>query len=196
MNKLFMVFTTLTPTNTLLLAVMAIFAPLQPVVFAVLFLIVMDAITGIIASYYREKVPFKFWKWSSWKHITSKRLGDTLTKSTVYMILIISGFVIDVFIIQNAELWFTKIMSGAIALREIKSLVENGENILGGGFINMVQSFVRGGFRAGMDDMFREKGKSYDKPMDESIYQEGNPDTMSRPKYKNPDMDEEDFKEN
>ena len=72
------------------------------------------------------------------------------------MILLICGFLIDTWIMPNTTLYFTKLLSGAAALREVKSLVENSEKILGGGLIATIRSFIKGGFKGGIKDVFKE----------------------------------------
>ena len=161
-QKLTIVFTTIKPAGGFFIGLFAILAPITPIMYAVLFLIFADTLTGIIASYKREDIKFKIFSWSSWKHITSNRLGDSITKSLVYMLLIICGFVIDTFIIPNAGLMVTKIMAGAVSLREIKSLLENGETILGGGLFSMIRAFMKGGFKGGMSNILKDKNEKKD----------------------------------
>lgn len=159
-QKLLVVFSTLTPTKGIILGVITLITPIKPIMFGVLILIFSDTLTGIMASYKRNKIKFRILSWASWKHITSNRLGDSITKSLVYMILIICGFVIDKTILLNdVDLWFTKFLAGAVALREIKSLIENGEDILGGGLITTIKLFLKGGIKGGMEDMFKDKEK-------------------------------------
>lgn len=153
-HKLTLILSTLTPWSALALAIMAFIAPIQPMIFGVLFLIFADVVTGIMASYKRNKIKFKVFSWESWKHITSKRLGDTINKSLVYLLVILCAFIVGTHIMQIEGLYVTKFFAGAIALREIKSLVENGEIILGGGFISVLKSVVKNGFKGGLDEIF------------------------------------------
>ena len=157
-NKLLLVFSTLTPLSVWLIGILAIFAPIKAMMEAVLFLIAMDNITGIMVSYKVTKTKFRLLSWKSWSHITSKGIGDTISKTLVYMILIICGFVIDTYIIVNPEeIYFTKFLAASVALREIKSLIENGEIILGGGLISLSRAFLKGGWKGGINNLFKDK---------------------------------------
>jgi phage-related holin len=156
-QKLWMVFSTIKPVSAFLLAILAFFAPIKLIVYGIVVLIGFDMLTGIMAHFKTNKLRFKFWRADSWSHITSSKLGNTISKTLVYMILIISGFLIDTWIITNATLYFTKLFAGASALRELKSLVENGEKIMGGGLISTIRSFIKGGFKGGVKDAFEEK---------------------------------------
>jgi len=164
MNKLMALIGVLNIENTVLIVLIAMFAPLKPIFFGVMFLIFADNITGIWASYIRDKVPFKFFTWESWKHITSAKLGKTITKSLVYMLVILSAFTIGTVVLGIPDMYITKFFVGVICLREIKSLIENGEIILGGGFIKDIRVFGKLGFKGGLENMFKEnKGKPVDK---------------------------------
>ena len=156
-QKLIMVFSTINPFSAILLSILAFFAPIQMIANGILLLIGFDLITGIMAHFKSNKIKFHIFKAESWKHITSAKLGNTVTKTLVYMILLICGFLIDMWIIPNASLYFTKLLSGAAALREIKSLIENAEKILNGGLIATIRSFIKGGWKSGIKDAFEDK---------------------------------------
>src|SRR3990167_7786423 len=81
------------------------------------FLIGADTITGIMKA--RKKgVP-----------VTSRRLSNVLTKMVLYQLLIISAHVCELYLV--AELPFVKLVLGAIALVEFKSILENTSEYLG-----------------------------------------------------------------
>lgn len=84
-------------------------------------------------------------------------MGDYITKTLVYMMLILSGAAIDLLIIPNESLYFTKALAGAVSLREIKSLIENGEAIVGGGLLSSIREFLKGGFKHGVNEIFKDK---------------------------------------
>ena len=155
-QKLVMVFTTIKPIGAIIIAILAFLAPIQLIANGILLLIGFDLITGIMAHFKTNKLRFNPFRADSWRHITSAKLGNTVTKSLVYMILLICGFLIDTWIMPNTTLYFTKLLSGAAALREVKSLVENSEKILGGGLIATIRSFIKGGFKGGIKDVFKE----------------------------------------
>ena len=141
-----MVFT-MKPIGALVILITTFLAPISMIFHGMLALISLDLITGIMAYFKKDKLKFSFFKAEAWRHITSKKLGQTLQKTLVYMILIITGFIIDTLILPGiTNLLITKIMAGAVALRELKSLIENGEIILGGGIISFIKSVAKNGF--------------------------------------------------
>ena len=156
-NKAMVVFTTVKPIGATIIAMLAIFAPVKPMIIATLVLVLLDTITGIIASFRESKVPFRLFSHKSWKHITSSKLGNTISKALTYVILIIGGFMIDTYLVPNTTLYITKGFAGAIAIREIKSLLENAERILGGGIIVFFKNVIKHGFKNSLDMMFKDK---------------------------------------
>lgn len=88
-----------------------IFAPLSSIAFALGFLIVLDFLTGLYKAFrLKEK-------------ITSRRMSESISKIFLYEIAIVAGFVAETYILQGLPL--TKIISGFIALTELKSVSEN-----------------------------------------------------------------------
>ena len=142
LNKLVTVFASINPITAIVISGLTLIAPIHSILYGMLFLIFADCVTGIMAHYYRNDIQFKLFSWKSWKHITSAKLGNTINKALIYMLLIISGFVVDKFLTINEGLYFTKILSGAVALRELKSLVENGSDILGGNLMENIRDFI------------------------------------------------------
>jgi len=157
MHKLTALATSTFTLSGLLASLIALLAPINTVLYSVLFLVFIDNIIGIIAYFYDNHIRFRFWSWRSWAHIKAEKLGSTLVKMLVYMLLIISGFTIDMFLIQTDMMLFTKAFSGAIALREIKSVVENVETISGGGLLSFIQSFFKNGWKITVEDAFSKK---------------------------------------
>jgi phage-related holin len=134
-----------------LIGTISIFAPLTPILYAMLFLIFADALTGIVASYYKNKVDFHFWSRTSWKHITSKKLAKTLSKSLMYILLIISAFTVDHYIINSEIHYFVRALSGGMAIRELFSIVENVEHITGGKIFDLIKAVFTKGIKGGVD---------------------------------------------
>lgn len=156
-DKLVLVFSPIKPIWALVVALLGIFAPIAPLIHAVLGLIILDTLSGIIAYYYKDDLEFKFFKWSTWHHISSHRLGDSVTKTFVYLAMIMMGFLIDTWVVHNHGLFVTKLLAASIGLREIKSLIENSEVILGGGLISTIKSFFKHGFKGGVEKMFEDE---------------------------------------
>lgn len=193
-QKLFSLFSVINPQSTILLGLITIFSPLIPTFYGVLFLIFADTITGIMASYKRDKVEFKFFSWKSWNHITSEKLGRTINKSLVYMLVILSAFTIGTIILGIPDMYVTKFFVSVICLREIKSLIENGEMIMGGGFIQDIKVFGRLGFKGGLENLFDDTPKeSPIKEVNVKLVEtpEDKPDKIEvEIKHENPDDDD------
>lgn len=92
---------------------LAFLAPVANVIFAVLFLILVDFITGLSASI-KEK-----------KDITSSALSRTIGKTLVYLTTIIVGFVVNKYLLVDFDFPVESIISGFIAITECKSILEN-----------------------------------------------------------------------
>lgn len=93
------------------------FTPIFPAMIAAGALIGIDTLTGIMKSK-KKGMP-----------ITSRKLSAVLTKMLLYQVLIISAHLSEVYMV--AELPFVKLVLGAIALVEFKSILENASSYLG-----------------------------------------------------------------
>lgn len=81
------------------------------------FLIIVDFITGAYVAY-KNNIPFN-----------SKRIGHTVSKFFIYNLVILSAFFLEVNIVN--EVPFLKVIAGFIAVTEIKSILENYNQIYG-----------------------------------------------------------------
>lgn len=102
-------------SGILLLA--AFLAPIATVIFAVIFLIFVDLVTGILASI-KEK-----------QTITSSALSRTIAKTFVYCTTIIVTYVVHKYLLVGFDFPIESIVSGFIALTEMKSILENMDRI-------------------------------------------------------------------
>lgn len=96
-----------------LLLITAFLAPIATVIFAVIFLIFVDLITGILASI-KEK-----------QNITSSAMSRTIAKTFVYCTTIIVTYVVHKYLLVGFDFPVESIVSGFIALTEMKSILEN-----------------------------------------------------------------------
>lgn len=108
----------ITPT---LISVLSVFAPIKSVLLVTGFLIMADLVSGIMAAKKKGE------------EITSAGIRRTLTKLLVYNLAIISGFLVQQYIVDDF-LPMTKVIAGVISLVELKSILENlnivnGQNI-------------------------------------------------------------------
>lgn len=101
----------------LLFWVLALLSPVNGVMMTMVFLIIVDFITGAYVAY-KNNIPFN-----------SKRIGHTVSKFFIYNLVILSAFFLEVNIVN--EVPFLKVIAGFIAVTEIKSILENYNQIYG-----------------------------------------------------------------
>lgn len=92
-------------------SILTILAPIQAAIITVFVLVLIDFITGIMASR-KQGLP-----------ITSARLRDSVVKMLVYQSTIILAFVIETYLVKGIPL--TNIASSYVGLVELISLNEN-----------------------------------------------------------------------
>ena len=107
---------------------MSLLAPLQESIIAIGFLIAVDLLMGLIASY-RNNIA-----------LTSSRLKNTAVKMLVYNLLLISSFVCESFLIPFIPM--TKIALAFLGTVEITSLGESFQKITGISFIKYVKTYI------------------------------------------------------
>jgi hypothetical protein len=101
-----------------LFAVLAVFLPIKELMLTIGFLVAADMVVGI-------------WKAIKLKQrIRSRRMSDTITKLMLYQLAIMSGFLIEKFIIIEL-IPITKLIATVIAIIEFKSIVESIEAVTG-----------------------------------------------------------------
>jgi len=93
------------------------FAPTFQILFGIGFLVMVDFITGILSARKRGE------------EITSKKMRPTIMKGFGYMSSILVAYVIQKVFIPEMEVM--KIVSGLVAMMELKSLDENLTTITG-----------------------------------------------------------------
>lgn len=93
------------------------FTPAYPIMLGIGFLVMMDFITGMVAAKKRGEL------------ITSKKMRPTVMKGFGYMASILIAFVVQKVFLTEMEVM--KIVSGLIAMIELKSLDENLLDITG-----------------------------------------------------------------
>lgn len=105
--------------SSILLSALAVFAPLQSVLYALLFLVCTDFVTGMYASLV-TKTP-----------ITSRRLARTIVKTFVYLITICVVFITNKYLLSAGDftLPLDTLIVAFISLTELKSILENLQKI-------------------------------------------------------------------
>lgn len=96
---------------------LTLLSPIKAVMVTMVFLIIVDFITGSYASL-KNRIP-----------IRSARIGHTISKFFIYNLVILAAFFLEQHIVS--EVPFLKIIAGFIAIAEIKSILENYNEIYG-----------------------------------------------------------------
>jgi hypothetical protein len=104
--------------TNLFLAGLAVLAPIKAILITVGILIFADLLTGMWAAVKRKEP------------ISSAAMRRTVSKMLVYHLCIISGFLVETFLLAEI-IPVTKLIAGVIGLIELKSLLENANIILG-----------------------------------------------------------------
>lgn len=102
----------------LALSLLAVFAPIKAILIVTGFLILADLISGILAARKRKEV------------INSAGLRRSVTKCLVYNLAIISGFLVETYMLESV-FPISKLIAGLISVVELKSILENLNTING-----------------------------------------------------------------
>ncbi|CAM1358294.1 conserved hypothetical protein [Tenacibaculum litopenaei] len=133
----------LTPSVFWLLALLS---PLNGVLTTVMFLIVVDFITGAYASI-KLLMPIK-----------SAKIAHTISKFFIYNLVIISAYFLEIHIVD--EVPFLKIIAGFIAITEIKSILENYNKIYGVNPFKVLHNLLnQSGFKSTLEQLNKEQPK-------------------------------------
>jgi hypothetical protein len=112
-----------------LLASLAVFLPIKELMLTIGFLVGADMVVGI-------------WKALKLKQrIRSRRMSDTVTKLLLYQIAIMSGFLIETFIISEL-IPITKLVATVIAVIEFKSIIESIESVTGKDLWSKIKTII------------------------------------------------------
>lgn len=96
---------------------LTLFSPVNAVMITIIFLIIVDFITGSYASF-KKHIP-----------IRGSRIAHTISKFFIYNLVILAAYFLEKHIVD--EVPFLKIIAGFIAIAEIKSILENYNEIYG-----------------------------------------------------------------
>lgn len=99
-------------------SLLAVFAPIYPLIFATGFLIICDLITGLMAAKQQKE------------KITSAGLRRTVSKVLIYQAVILSAFLVEFFMLDGS-LPVSKVAASIIGITELTSIVENAEIVYG-----------------------------------------------------------------
>jgi len=116
----------------LLASLVAVFTPVLPTLLTVGFLIALDFIVGIYRAFKLNE------------EITSRKMGNTISKMLLYNITILSLWVFEKYILQDA-IPITKIGAALISITELKSIDESVEKLIGVGIWKKLVRIVKRG---------------------------------------------------
>lgn len=110
---------------SLALSTLGIFAPARELFIATGILIVADMVTGLMAAH------------KTGKPITSAKLRDTVSKFLIYNIAVGCAFLVQKYMMSDL-IPVSNIVSSAIGLTELKSILENVDRIRGGSLVKEI----------------------------------------------------------
>ncbi len=111
--------------KTLFAAIVVALAPVYAAVSATLGLIVVDLVTGMMASYKRGEP------------IVSSKIKITVVKLLVYEISIILAWVVGEYLV-GPSIPVLSVVSSVIGITEFKSILENINTLSGGGMLSAI----------------------------------------------------------
>lgn len=112
-----------------LFASLAVFLPIKELMLTIGFLVGADLVVGV-------------WKaLKTGQRIRSRRMSDTITKLLLYQLAIMSGFLIETFIISEL-IPITKLIATVIAIIEFKSIIESIEAVTGKDLWSKIKTII------------------------------------------------------
>jgi hypothetical protein len=112
-----------------LFASLAVFLPIKELMLTIGFLVAADLVVGV-------------WKAiKTGQRIRSRRMSDTITKLLLYQLAIMSGFLIETFIISEL-IPITKLIATVIAIIEFKSIIESIEAVTGKDLWSKIKTII------------------------------------------------------
>lgn len=102
----------------LLIATMAVFMPIKAALLLIVFLTLVDLITGVAAAIHRKEP------------VTSSGLKRTVIKLLVYLSVACLSYLVERYL-TGEFVPLAKIMSGLVGITELKSILENLEEVTG-----------------------------------------------------------------
>ena len=131
-----------TNLHFLFISALAILTTIEPLLLVVGFMIVVEFIFGISRS-------IKLYGFNS---ITSRKMGNTLSKMLLYNLTVISVYLLEQYIIQTG-LPLAKLAAGMICLVEIKSIDESFSSLFGWSFWEKIKNIISRGSSTTKDIM-------------------------------------------
>lgn len=105
--------------ETIIAAIIAIFAPIAPMISVCILVIIVDLITGLIAAKKRKE------------ELKSSGIGRTFSKLTVTLLGICIAYLVETRMGVGAYIPLTNLIAAVRGLQELKSILENLDTING-----------------------------------------------------------------
>jgi hypothetical protein len=113
-------------------AIISIFTPVTPILLTIGVLIIIDFLVGIYRAFKMKE------------QITSRKMGNTISKMFLYQLTIISLFLFENYILMGI-LPVTKIGAALISITELKSIDESVEKMTGVGIWKKLVKIIKRG---------------------------------------------------
>ena len=123
--------------NGLLLGLTALFAPIKPVILCALAFILVDFVTGVLASRCEAKKRGEKW------YFSSHEAWRTIRKAGFVLLTIAMSWLIEYCILDFVTLHITRIIAGAICGVEMWSFLENASVLSDGKLFKWLRNYVR-----------------------------------------------------
>ena len=123
--------------NGLLLGLTALFAPIKPVILCALAFILVDFVTGVLASRCEAKKSGEKW------YFSSREAWRTIRKAGFVLLTIAMSWLIEYCILDFVTLHITRIIAGAICGVEMWSFLENASVLSDGKLFRWLRNYVR-----------------------------------------------------
>ena len=123
--------------NGLLLGLTALFAPIKPVILCALAFILVDFVTGVLASRCEAKKRGEKW------YFSSREAWRTIRKAGFVLLTIAMSWLIEYCILDFVTLHITRIIAGAICGVEMWSFLENASVLSDGKLFTWLRNYVR-----------------------------------------------------
>ena len=123
--------------NGLLLGLTALFAPIKPVILCALAFILVDFVTGVLASRCEAKKRGEKW------YFSSREAWRTIRKAGFVLLTIAMSWLIEYCILDFVTLHITRIIAGAICGVEMWSFLENASVLSDGKLFTWLRNYVQ-----------------------------------------------------
>ena len=123
--------------NGVILGFAALFSPIQPVMLCALAFIVIDFVTGVLASHCEAKQRGKEW------YFSSRKAWRTIRKAGFVLLTIAMSWLVEYCILNFVTLNLTRIIAGAICGVEMWSFLENASVLSDAKLFEWLRNYVR-----------------------------------------------------